>query len=500
MFSLSLKMLKKLLSETAIYGLSSIAARGLYYLLTLIFGRFFLPEDFGIFADLYAMAGFLLVILTHGMETSFFRHFNLKQFREKAFSTAFYSVLFFVVVFLILSNLGLNRLAELLSYQEHPEYLRWFALIISLDVLSAVPFAHLRAQNKAWTFASIKILNIVVLIGFNVLFLMMLPKNANLENIYIPVLGNFSNGVKIDFVFISNLLASALTFLLLAINLKHLKLRFDLELYKRMFRYAFPIMIVGLAGAINELFDRLMLRRLLPYSDLENLKQLGIYGYSYKLAMIMTLFLQAFKYAIEPFYFSEAEKEDAPETYARVTKYFVIVGLFIFLLVSLNLDVVATIFEKMNFDSDYAKGLIVVPILLLANLFLGIYFNVSTWYKVTDKTQYGALIAISGALITIGLNFWWIPTIGFLGSAIATLICYVIMVSMAFYFGQKFYPVPYQLAKLFAYIITATLLYATFTFVVQQTNLSASFLWWIKIILIVIYCLIIYVSEKRWKA
>jgi O-antigen/teichoic acid export membrane protein len=256
-------------------------------------------------------------------------------------------------------------------------------------------------------------------------------------------------------------------------------------------------MIVGLAGAINELFDRLMLRRLLPFTDLENLKQLGIYGYSYKIAMIMTLFLQAFKYAIEPFYFSESEKKDAPETYARVTKYFVIAGLFIFLIVALNLDVVASIFDKMNFDSAYQKGLIVVPILLLANLFLGIYFNVSTWYKVTDKTQYGALIAVVGALLTIGLNFWWIPTIGFLGSAIATLICYVVMVIMAFYFGRKFYPIPYDLGALSIYFATALMLYFVFSIVMVNIEPSLAIIWAIKINLLIVFCLVVFFTEKR---
>ncbi len=448
-----MSILKRLISDTAIYGVSSVLARGLNYILTIFFGKVFLPEEFGIFTELYAYTGFLLVVLTHGMETSFFRHYNLSEHKDNAFSVAYTSILSFVVPFVFIGCLFVNPISTLVNYTDHPEYIRWFVLIITFDVLSALPFAFLRATLKAKKFAALKVLNVTLLIFFNLFFLILCPYLYSIDKLFI-LEKIYNPEIKIGYVFISNVIASACTFIFLIPELRYFKFVIDRRLYKKMISYAIPIMLVGLAGSLNEFFDRIMLRRLLPYDDTENLRQLGLYGFNYKLSMLMTMLIQAFRFAAEPLFFKEASNRSAPKTYAIVTKYFALVGGIVFLAVSLFAKDIVTLVNV-----DYLEGVGIVPVLLMANCFLGVYFNIATWYKVSDKTSYGALIAVFGAIFTVVLNLLFIPKFGYWASAYITLGCYFLMCFLGVYFGNRYYPIPYDFKRITLFLIFPLVVY-----------------------------------------
>jgi len=459
-----MSLLKRLISDTAIYGTSSILARGLNYLLTFLIATLIATKEFGVFTDLYAMVGFMLVVLTHGMETSFFRHVNIYEKQRNVFGTAFLSVAGFASVFLILTLTMLQPIADLLRYPDQQAYIAIFSFIIFFDVLSAIPFANLRHEGKAKTFATVKILNITITILANVFFLVVCPKLIDTGSGFaIWITQWYDPGNKVLYVFVANLIASAATFLMLLPGLRNISFKIEKEVYRRMLRYALPIMIMGFAGVINEMFDRKILRFLLPGSDEENLTQVGIYGFAYKLSMIMSLFLQAYRYAVEPILFSEAKNKQATSAYATIMKYYTLAASLLFLIIVYNLPFLEfMLFEQFSYNPDYRASFKVVPILLAANGFLGIYFNVSTWYKVSDRTLFGAMIAIFGAAITIGLNLWWVPVYSYTGSAWATLICYLAMTGTGLYFGQKYYPIPYQFSKLASYLLATGALYVLF--------------------------------------
>jgi len=458
--------IKRLAGQTVIYGLSSIIGRFLNYLLTPLY-TFLLVEtsDYGVITEMYAYAGFFTVLFTYGMETAFFRFNESSAEKQKVFSTAQISVLissFLLFIFMILFSGNVAGLLSSnsdttqtsLSASSYQSYIIWFALIFALDAITAIPFAKLRAENRPVRFAWIKLVNIGLNIGLNLYFLLAAPylaKKMGLEN------GNFliPASPQVAYIFISNLIASAVTFLLLLPEMLRSEWKFDFSLWRKMIVYALPLLIVGFAGVINEMLDRVILKFLLPGTMKENMAELGIYGACYKLSILMTLFIQAYRYAAEPFFFSQSTKQNAKAVYASSMKYFVIVSCIIFLGVMLYLDIVKYFIP----NEKYWEGLKVVPILLLANLFLGIYFNLSIWYKLTDKTKWGAWISIGGALITVFLNWLWIPWIGYLGSAWATLICYANMAVASYFLSMKFYPVKYNLRKIFLYISLAVLIY-----------------------------------------
>lgn len=447
--------LRKLASQTAVYGLSSIIGRFLNYLLVPLYTYTFPAREYGIVSELYAYAGFFAVLLVFGLETGYFRFSNREELRsDTVYSTA--------LAFLILANLAfvsgilifLEPLAALLRYSEHPEYLVWFGAILALDSIAALPFARLRAENRAWRFAGIKLIEIVLAIGLNLFFLVYCKKaaevwpNSAIARLYDPAIG-------VGYIFLANLAASAFKLLLLLPQLKALRYGLDFRLLKRLLAYSLPMVIIGFAGMVNEMLDRAILKFLLPYDPATNLRMLGIYGACYKLSILMTLFIQAFRYAGEPFFFSYAGRADAKHTYAVVMNYFVIFCVFIFLVVTLYID----LFQYF-IGAEYREGLHVVPILLLANLFLGIYVNLSIWYKLTDRTLMGAWVSLIGAALTIGLNIWWIPILGYVGSAWATLACYAMMTIISYALGQYYYPVPYPVGKVAGYLLIGLLLYA----------------------------------------
>ena len=445
--------LKQLLGQSAIYGLSSVVGRLLNYLLVPLYTRVFSPFEYGEVSVLYAYAALLLVVLTYGMETAYFR-FSQTHAPQKAFSTALFSLLISTSGFLCLLGFALDPIARALSFGHHPEYIQYVGLIVGLDALTSMAFAKLRQEQKAWRFASIRLVNILINIGLNLFFIVYCPyvlsqgtPNALISAVYNPELG-------IAYIFIANLVASAITFVILLPQLLDVDWRFDRSLWLKMMPYALPLMFAGLAGMVNETLDRVLLNSLLP-ADVAS-SEIGLYSAFYKLSIIMTLFIQTFRFAAEPFFFAQEKNKDAKAIYAKVMKYFFIVTAFIFLSVCMYFDLVKQ-FIGSDFHDD--RGGLIVPILLLANLFLGVYYNLSVWYKLTEKTIYGAWMSFFGAGITIGLNLWLIPILGFVGSAWATLGCYVLMVVLSYFLGRKHYPIPYPLARIATYFVLMMGLY-----------------------------------------
>ncbi|MEX0967681.1 MAG: oligosaccharide flippase family protein [Bacteroidia bacterium] len=450
--------LKSLAGQTAIYGLSSIIGRMLNYLLVPLYTyAIFTPDEYGVVTELYAYVTFLLVIYTYGMETGFFHFSNRESDSRKVFSTSFNSLLilsglFSGIIFLLAPNI-----ATTLSYPQHPEFFQYIALTLAFDTLATVPFAQLRKDARPKKFALIKISNILINIGFNLFFLIACP--AILASSAWSALHPFINAVYnpetgVGYVFLSHLLASAFTLPMLWKEISRLRAWIDLPLLRKMLIYCSPLVIVGFAGMINETIDRILLKYLLPGDTEYRLAQLGIYGACYKLSIFMTLAIQSFRMGAEPFFFAQFKEQDAQQTYAKVMRYFAILGCFIFLVVVLYIDI-----AKFIIGPDYRSGLVIVPILLLANLFLGMYYILSIWYKATDRTRYGALISVMGAIITLGLNISLIPVIGYMAAAWATLAAYGSMAIAGYFLGQRFYPVPYPVFTILAYVAFALLLF-----------------------------------------
>jgi O-antigen/teichoic acid export membrane protein len=357
-----------------------------------------------------------------------------------------------------------------------------------LDATASLPFARLRAEQKAFRFAGIKLVEIGVTVGLTLFFIVYCPKlyATNpppwLAYLYNPAIG-------LGYVFIANLLASSCKFLLLIPQLAGIVWGFDRLLFGRMLRYSMPMVVIGFAGIINEMLDRALLKYLLPFDFATNLQMLGVYSACYKLAMLMSLFIQAFRYAAEPFFFAYADKNDAREVYAKVLKFFVIFCVLIFLLVTLFID-----FFQYFMGEEFRAGLRVVPILLMANLFLGIYVNLSVWYKLTDRTGMGAWVSVVGSMLTVGLNIWWIPLYGYEGSAWATLACYASMAAISYLLGRRFYPVAYPLVPIIGYILLGLALYFA------QTGLLVywAWPWWLlSSALLMLYLLVTLLLEKR---
>ncbi|MDX1251676.1 MAG: oligosaccharide flippase family protein [Gammaproteobacteria bacterium] len=482
--------LKKLASQTAIYGLSTIVGRLLNYLLVpLLTYQFTDPRDFGVNTEFYAYISFLNVILTYGMETALF-NFSVKEpDKNRVYSTALLSLLATTLVFVAPVAIFAEPIAEALRYPGHADYILWVALIIALDAVAAIPFAKLREQDRALRFASIKIVNILVNIGLTVFFVG-LCKSAfdNPASAWHGTLGGlYDPRIGIGYVFIANAIANVVTALLLLPEFFMVKWVFDFTLWRRMLRYGLPLLVVGLAGMVNETLDRILLKYLLPPE--QALEQVGIYGACYKISILMTIFIQAFRYAAEPFFFARSVASDAKQTYALVMNYFVITCAFIFLAVMMNIGWI-----QYFVGAPYRAGLDVVPILLLANLFLGVYFNLSIWYKLTGKTEYGAYLTLFGALITLTLNWYWIPRIGYMGSAWATLICYGSMAVLSYAIGRKHYPVDYDLKRVLTYPGLAIALYLLST-LIAPPSLAQSLV--INNALLIGFLIVAFAAERK---
>jgi len=484
--------LKKLAGQTAVYGLSTIVGRLLNYFLIPLYTRMFIPEEFGIFTEFYAYVSFLVIILTYGMETALFNFSVKEKNSDTVYTTALISLFVSTLVFLVPVFFFKQSLSDIIRHPSHPEYIVWIALIIALDAFTSIPFARLRQQNKAGRFASIKMINIGANIGFNLFFIALCkPAYENPASFFHGyALRLYNPEIGIGYIFISNLIASLVALIMLSPDIFRVKLRFDLALWKRMMIYALPLLLAGLAGMTNETGDRIMLKYLLPKHLAE--AQVGIYGACYRISIIMTIFIQTFRYAAEPFFFAHAKENNAKEIYADVMKYFVIICSVIFLGTMINMTWI-----QQFVGEKYRSGLPVVPILLIANLCLGVFFNLSIWYKLSGETRFGAYLTVYGALVTLVLNFLWIPSTGYLGgymgSAWATLICYSSMMVISYFFGQRRYYVAYDLSRILGYLFISLALYALSRFIHTGhllTNLA------LKNVLLVLFLFLVYRFEK----
>ncbi|MBP6828421.1 MAG: lipopolysaccharide biosynthesis protein [Saprospiraceae bacterium] len=441
-----MSLIKKLAGETALYGLSSIVGRLLNMLLVPFYTRVLdTTNEYGAVIDLYATSAFIMVLFSYRMESAFFRFGTPVQDREKTFGAGMMSLFVTTALTAGLLLFFAQPIADVLQYPQHPEYIRWFTLILALDCLAELPFARLRLEQRPRRFVAIKLTNIAVNIGMNLFWLVFCPWAAGQGMSWVHAV--WSPGLGVAYIFLSNLLASVVTLLLLSPQIRAIRWTFDPELWKRMILYAAPLIIVSLAGIVDEMFSRSMLKYLLPGTAQENLGQVGIFGANYKLAALITLFTQAYRYAAEPFFFRHAAEKDAMRTQAQVTKWFTITSAAGMLAILLFLDIV-----KYFIAPQYWSGLHVVPVLLLANLLLGVYYNFSIWYRLKDRTGLGAWISIAGAVITILLNLILIPLYGFTGAAWVTLVCYTFMSAATWYTGQKHYPVPYEIGRMALYV------------------------------------------------
>jgi O-antigen/teichoic acid export membrane protein len=461
-----LNPLKKLASQTAIYGLPTIVGRLLNYLLTPLYTYNYNTTEFGVVTSAYSYVTLLLVLLTYGMETTLFKFSQSEPDKKKVYTTALISVLSTSSLFVLFAFLFSVPLSDWAKFDGHPEYVRWFAVIIAADALAAIPFAKLREQGKPKRFAIVRSISICINIGLNLFFIIFCKHVHEAESsVFKPFVESiYDPSIGVGYIFISNLISSLFTLVLLSPELLKFGFVFDSPLWKKLMRYSLPLLIAGMAGMVNETLDRLLLLHMLP--DPVALSQTGIYGACYKISIIMTIFVQTFRFAAEPFFFSHAKEAEPQKMYAAIMNYFVIVCALIFLGTMMNISWISHFVGE-----DFRSGIGVVPILLLANLFLGIFYNQSIWYKLTAQTHYGALLTIFGAIITIVLNLYWIPRIGYMGCAWATLICYGSMMVASFFIGNKHYPVNYDLKRILAYLGLSVTLYVLSLYI--QTSSDA---------------------------
>jgi O-antigen/teichoic acid export membrane protein len=444
--------IKKLAGQTVIYGLGTILPRFLNYLLvpllTYIFQR---PVDYGVNSEIYAYIGFLNVIFTYGMETAFFNFCSKRENKDAVYNTALTSLIISSVSFSVLMFAFSQPIANWLEYPDKLSYIHWTILILGTEAIMAIPFARLRINNKAKTFAILKAINVFVNVFLHIFFFVF-AKNAYENNEPGTLASLYDPNIGIGYSFFAGLVANIVSLICLAPQFKEFKFKLDIPLWKEMFSYAWPLLILGLAGMVNETFDRIIIKKLLPH-DIGAHAQ-GVYGACYKIAMLMAIFRQAFTYAAEPFFFNSSKDKDSKKVYAFVMKVFVIFCCFIFLATMMNLPVI-----KRMIGPTYWEGLGVVPILLIANLFLGVYYNLSIWYKLTGQTKFGAIITIIGAVITLAINFTFVPQYSYMACAWATLAAYGSMMILSYFLGQKHYRVNYNIRAMSVFFILAIGLY-----------------------------------------
>jgi O-antigen/teichoic acid export membrane protein len=484
--------IKRLLGQTATYGLSSIVGRLLNYLLVPLYTSsavFSNPSDYGVVSELYSWVAFFVVFLPFGMETAFFRFLQSSDDKEKVFSNSFLSVLAINIIFYFGLLYFNTNLASFMLYEGHNEYIVLLGAIVCIDAIASIPIARLRAEEKALRFTIIQLISIGVNISLNLILLLGFFDPARPEE-----------GVL--FILIANLCASLVKIILVYDIISKVVLKIDWALIKVLLTYSFPLVIAGLAGIVNETIDRILLKQLLydpliPGSLQAAEAEVGIYSACYKLAMLVTILLQAYRYAAEPFFFEQLKNEDRNNVYSKIMNLFIAVVCFVFLAVSVNVS----LFKYFIRSEIYWEGLKVVPILLLANVFLGIYYNQSIWYKLSGKTKFGAYIAIVGALFTIGINLLFIPKFGFMACAWATLIVYALQMMLSYFLGQKHYKIPYNTTKFAVYIGVAVLFFLIFTLARLFFNVALKDVNWSLLMLgntlLFVYVLLVVTLEKR---
>ena len=429
--------LKSLAKDTAIYGVSSIVGRFLNYLLVPIY-TISMPAStggYGIITNMYAITALLLVLLTCGMETGFFRFANKGgEDPVKVYSTTLLTVAAISLSFLAVCLLFLEPIAGVMGYEEHPWYLGMMLIVIAMDAIQAIPFAYLRYKNRPIKFAALKMLFIFASIILNIVYFVM-------------------KGTNVGAAFLINLICTSLVMLCLISELRGFRYTLDRDLMKRMFRYSFPILILGIAGILNQVVDKIIFPFVYP-DPVEADVQLGIYGATSKIAMIMAMFTQAFRFAYEPFVFGKSKEKDNRQMYAQAMKFFIIFTLLAFLTVMFYLDILRYVIGR-----DYWEGLKVVPIVMAAEMFMGVYFNLSFWYKLTDETKWGAYFSLTACTIVILMNAFLIPVYGYMACAWAGFTGYAVAMLLSYFVGQKKYPIAYDLKSIGGYVLLALMIY-----------------------------------------
>ena len=444
--------LGSLVKQTAIYGLSSIIGRFLNYLLVPIHTHRMAAESggYGIVTNLYAYTALLLVILTFGMETTFFRFSNKEGVNpNKAFSTAGLSVGFVSLIFLLLVSVFLQPIAAALDYASHPEFVEIMAIIVAFDAFQSILFARLRYENRPIKFMTLKLSFIVLSLLLNIFIFYVAPY---LQNHFPAMMGWYHTSYQVGYIFIANLICTTLVFFGFIPEIKKLRTGIDHDLLKEMLKYTWPILLLGLAGILNQVADKIVFKKIVP--GLEGEEQLGIYGACVKIAMIMAMITQAFRYAYEPFVFGGKRDTADKETQATVMKYFIIFTLLAFLAVVMYMPLLQYLV-----GADYREGLRVVPIVMMAEIFMGIYFNLSFWYKLTDQTWWGAIFSAIGCAVLLAINFIFVPKYSYMACAWGGFAGYATCMVLSYFVGQKKAPIPYDLKSAFIYFAVAMALF-----------------------------------------
>lgn len=472
--------LKKFLKDTIIYGIAAVLPRVINFLLVRVHTDALKAEKYALNSDFYIWTALFAVLLSFGVETAFFRFYNTEKNKNKLISTSFTTTLFTSIVFIVVIISFFNFFQNFFDFENNPLRLKLFIGILVLDTLSIIPFAYLRVTGRPIKYATIKLINVGVIVIINLLFLKFVPlflaDGTDLPDV---IENNYTHIEKVNYIFIANIFGSAISFLLLLPYLLKFKFDFDFTLLKRILTYSWPIMVAGLAYVINENLDKFLIKRMI--GDYE----MGIYSACYKLAIFMNLYIMAFRLGAEPFFFNNASKKNAKEIYATIMNYFVIIGALFLIGIVAYIDLL-----KYFINPNYWGALAIVPVILLANLFLGIYYNLGIWYKLTDKTIYGMYFSIIGAIITIVLNLWLIPIIGIMAAAYATLIAYVSMTVISYLFGKKYYLVNYNIKKMAIYLISAVAIcYLSFNYFRENYIMSFGFVF--------LFGVLIYFNERK---
>lgn len=484
-----MSLIKKLAGQTVIYGIGSILPRVLNLIVLLpMLTRVFSDDrgEYGIHGIMYSFAGFVIMMMTFRMETALFRFGSKTEDLEKTFSTAFTSIFIISVIAISLIYWQSESIAGILTKVEDQPYVKYIALICFFDILSALPFARLRIENKAFKFSLIKMISVILNISVLIFLLELLPF------LDLPWI-SFQSDLQLAYVFIANVIGSAATFLMLSGEIRKNRWSIDKILFGKMFHYAYPLVIVGIAGLMSTILDRWLINVYSIGTEEQNETASGIYNAAVKFAVIMQLFTQAFNYASEPFFFKQAHTKDAQQTYADVARAFTLVGSFAFLFILFYLDILQLILGE-----NFRGGLRVIPILLLAYLFLGLYYNFSVWYKIMDKTKVGAVIAVIGAMISISINIYLIPKMGIIASAWAALAAFTSYAIMGYVAGRIYYPIPYRLDKILGMIGLAVGFYYLGEWLNNYFSLLLISRLIINTLLLFIYCVIIWIWEKNF--
>jgi O-antigen/teichoic acid export membrane protein len=446
--------IKKLAGDTLWYGVPTIFTRFLSYAIALLAYRYPATST-GTYTLVYSIIPFLTIVYTYGLETSYFRYTTLED-KSKVYNTLSVSIIFTTLILTIILYFSQGIINNFFNFNDHPEYILWMLGILFFDTLAVIPFCKLRQEGRPKKFAFLKIVNmgvnIILVIFFTVVCEKLYAKNPNHF-----LLKFFNPNIKVGYLILANLIASIVTFIMLFGELKLIRFTFDKKLWLEILKYSYPLIIVGFGGMINEMLSRVLYQKFSGLPEEIAKEQLGIFGANFKLAVLITIFIQVFKMAAEPFFFKKANDVDAKKTYAKIMKFFVIACCFMFLFVVLFLNVWKMLISYKHIE--YAEGINIVPILALGYIFIGIYYNLSVWYKLTNKNLYGAYITVVGVVITIVLNYLLVPRFGYVGSAWATFVCYGYMMVISFIRGQKFYKIPYAWKKLIAYMFICILFF-----------------------------------------